>query len=46
MGVDGVAGGERGKLDIELVGDDAADDEGVPVVLDEMGDIGLGTTSG
>jgi hypothetical protein len=45
VGVDGVTG-DMGKLDVELVGDDAADEEGVPVVLDEAGDMGVGTTSG
>jgi hypothetical protein len=34
---------EMGRLDIELVGDDVTDDGGV---LDEVGDIGVGTTSG
>lgn len=45
MGVVSVSG-ETGKLDVELVGDDVADDEGVPLVLDEVGDMEVGTTSG
>ena len=45
MGVESITG-ETGKLDVELVGEDAADDEGVPVVLDDVGDMGVGTTSG
>jgi hypothetical protein len=45
VGVDSMTG-ETGKLDVELVGEDVAEDEGVPVVLDEVGDMGVGTTSG
>lgn len=44
-GLSGVAGGERGKLRREEVGEEAADDMGVPV-NDGVGEVSAGTTSG
>jgi len=47
VSVKGVPGGEvTGRLEIEDVGEDVTEDEGVPVTLGVVGDVGLGTTSG
>jgi hypothetical protein len=44
-GLSGVPGGESGKLMREEVGEDAADDRGVPL-NEVVGELSIGTTSG
>ncbi len=47
VGVNGVPGGEvTGRLEVEDVGEDVTEEEGVPVTLRVVGDVGVGTTSG
>ena len=47
VGVKGVPGGEViGRLAFDNVGEDVTEDEGVPVTLGLVGDVGVGTTSG